>query len=75
MPDDIIAMDETAVWLDMPGENTVDIVGVKSAPLRTTGHEKNRITVCLAAKASGRKLQPHGCLQRWVLCKSYSRVF
>ena len=56
MPDDIIAMDETAVWLDMPGENTVDMVGVKSVPLRTTGHEKNRITVYLAAKASGRKL-------------------
>ena len=58
LPDDIIAMDETAVWLDMPGETTVDLVGVKSVPIRTTGHEKNRITVCLAAKASGRKLQP-----------------
>lgn len=55
---DIVAMDETAVWLDMPADNTVDMVGVKSVPLRTTGHEKNRITVCLAAKATGRKLVP-----------------
>ena len=50
-------MDETAVWLDMPGNNTVDFVGVKSVPIRTKGHENNRITVCLAAKATGKKLQ------------------
>lgn len=55
---DIIAMDETAVWLDMTADTTVEKVGVKSVPLKTTGHEKNRITVVLAAKASGRKLKP-----------------
>jgi hypothetical protein len=51
-------MDETAVWMDMPSSTTVDLVGAKSVPLKTTGHEKNRVTVCLAAMADGRKLQP-----------------
>ena len=58
MQDHIIVMDETAVWHVMPGKNTVDMVGVKSVPILTTGHVKNRITVCLAAKASCRKLHP-----------------
>lgn len=51
-------MDETAVWLDMPGETTIETVGVKSVPLKTTGHEKERVTVCLTAMADGRKLPP-----------------
>jgi hypothetical protein len=37
---------------------TEDLVGAKYAPLKTTGHEKNYVTVCLAAMADGRKLQP-----------------
>ena len=55
---DIYAMDETAVWLDMPGSTTVSEIGEKSIPIRTTGHEKSRITVCLTAKANGTKLPP-----------------
>ena len=38
--DQIIAMDETPVWLDMPGETTVEFVDNKSIPLKSTGHEK-----------------------------------
>lgn len=56
--DQIIAMDETPVWLDMPGETTVDFVGNKSIPLKSTGHEKMRVTVVLSAKANGTKLPP-----------------
>ena len=52
------AMDETPVWLDMPAETTVDFVGMKSIPIKITGHEKSRFTVCLAAKANGIKLPP-----------------
>ncbi|XP_014678488.1 PREDICTED: tigger transposable element-derived protein 1-like [Priapulus caudatus] len=52
------AMDETPVWFDMPGDTTVDFTGTKSIPLKTTGHEKSRITVVLAAKANGVKLPP-----------------
>ena len=58
LPDEIILMDETAVLFDLPGDNTVYFVGVKSVPVRTRGHEKYGITVCLAAIATGKKLQP-----------------
>jgi hypothetical protein len=51
-------MDETAIWVDMPGSTAVEVVGAKSVPLKTTGHEKERVTVCLAAMADGRKLPP-----------------
>ena len=33
-------------------------IGATSDPLLTTGHEKERITVCLSALASGEKLKP-----------------
>ena len=55
---DIANMDETAIWADMPGETTVTTKGVRSVPMFSTGHEKSRVTVCLAAFADGQKLQP-----------------
>ena len=51
-------MDETAIWADMPGNSTIDVRGSKSVPIITTGHEKQRITVCLAAMVDGTKLPP-----------------
>ena len=57
-PSDIIAMDETPVWCDMISETTIDKTGRKSITLKTTGHEKARVFVCLAAKADGTKLKP-----------------
>ena len=42
-------MDETLCQMDMPGETTVERVGVRSVPLRTTGHEKARSRSALAA--------------------------
>ena len=32
--------------------------GSKEIPLKTTGHEKVRVSVCLAAKGDGTKLKP-----------------
>ena len=55
----IANMDETPIWADAPSNTTICKTGVKSVPIRTTGHEKNRITVCLAAKADGTKLRPY----------------
>ncbi|CAJ1057871.1 Pogo transposable element with KRAB domain [Xyrichtys novacula] len=52
----IIAMDKTA-WFDMVGDSTVDARDPHSVSLKTTGHEKARITVALAAKADGTKLK------------------
>ena len=51
-------MDETAIWADMPGDNSMDLRYVKTVPVLTTGHEKTRVTVCLGALANGRKLLP-----------------
>lgn len=53
----INAMDETPVWCDMVAETTIDAVGKKSITLKTTGHEKPRVSVCLAAKVDGTKLK------------------
>lgn len=55
---DIIAMDETQVWCDMISETTIDATGKKSITMKTTGHEKAKVLVCLAAKADGTKLKP-----------------
>ena len=56
--DSIFAMDETACWMDRPGDTTVATTGTRSVPLKTTGHEKDHFTVVLTAKADGKKLKP-----------------
>ena len=55
--DCVIAMDETAMWREMISNTTVTDKGTKSVVLKTTGHEKNKVTVTLAAKANGDKLK------------------
>ena len=45
-------MDETPVWMDMPGDTTITRTGVKSVAISTTGHEKARFTVCLLMEPS-----------------------
>ena len=57
--DSIFAMDETACWMDMPADTTVDLSGARSISLKTTGHEKDHYTVILKAKADGTKLKPY----------------
>ena len=57
-PCNIIAMDETAVWADMTSETTVESKGARTVCLKTTGHEKVKVSVCLAAKAGGSKMKP-----------------
>ena len=57
-PCDIIAFDETPVWSDMVSNTTVDFKGVKSVSMKSTGHEKCRVTVGLSAKGDGTKLKP-----------------
>ena len=42
----------------MAADGTVDFVGNKSVLIKTTGYEKSRVTVALAAKANGSKLLP-----------------
>ena len=57
--DCVIAMDETAMWHEMISNTIVTDKGTKSVVLKTTGHEKNKVTVTLAAKANGDKLKPY----------------
>ena len=45
--DCIIAMDETAVWHEKISNNTVTDKSAKSVVLKTTGHEKSKVTVTL----------------------------
>ena len=58
MQDNIIAMDETACWMDMPSDTTVALSGERSVPLKSTGHEKSHFTVVLTARANGTKMKP-----------------
>ena len=51
----IFAMDETAVWNDMISNTTVEKRGAHSENLKSTGHEKSKITICLTATADGGK--------------------
>ena len=57
-PHNIVAMDETAVSNDMISTTPVEATGTKDVPLKSTVHEKVRVSVCLAAKLDGTKLKP-----------------
>ena len=54
----IINMDETPMYFDMPGNTTVDKVGSKTVTVKTTGHERHHFTVMLACQADGKKICP-----------------
>ena len=57
-------VDETVIYLDMPPNYTLEKKGVKEVLLKTTGCEKLRLTVMLAATVGGRKLPPLLTLKR-----------
>ena len=57
-PHNVVAMDETAVWNNMFSETTAEATGAKDVQMRSTGLEKVRVSVCLAAKLHGTKLKP-----------------
>ena len=55
----IANMDDTPIWADMPGTTTIEQRGTCTVPIKTTGHEKNCLTVCLCVKANVTKLKPY----------------
>lgn len=55
---EILNMDETPVWFEMPGKSTLTKKGVSEVSVTSTGHEKEKLTVTLAAYADGTKLAP-----------------
>ena len=62
--DAVYACDETAFWPDSAASTTLDFSGIKEVPIKTTGHDKQRLTVLLTARADGRKLRPFVLLPR-----------
>ena len=57
-PGNIIAMDETPMWNNSVPTTTVNSTGKRDVPLKTTGHEKVRVSVVLSAKGDATKLKP-----------------
>ena len=60
---DIYAADETAVWLNCLPDDTIDHKGSKEVSVKTTGHEKAKITVMLTASPK-RKMKPFVLINR-----------
>ena len=51
-------MEETPVWPHMVSDTTVDTTDTNTATNISTGYEKSRVSVCLAAEVDGKN-----CLQ------------
>ena len=49
-------MDETAVYLDAPGNRTIDRIGAHRVEIGTTKHEKCRVSVVLCISLDGDKI-------------------
>lgn len=55
---DILNMDETPMYFDMPRNRTFDLRAVQTVPAKTAGYDKLRFTVVLTIAADGTKLFP-----------------
>ena len=65
----IYAADKVGVWLDAVSKTTVDVTGSREVEVRSTGNDKLRITVLLAARADGFKLPPFVLIPRKISIK------
>lgn len=61
--------DETPIWLDMPRNYTVNEIGSRQVPIKTSGYEKQRVTVMLCITADGHKLPPYIIFKRKTIPK------
>ena len=68
----IYGADELGIWIESPPEMT-ETFGARDVPIRTTGHERLRITVLLAARTDGYKLKPAVLISRKKPIKSLDR--
>ena len=60
----IYAADEVGVWLNAVSKTTVDVMGAREVGVRSTGNDRLRIAVLLAARADGFKLPPFVLIPR-----------
>ena len=51
-------MDETTVYLDVPGEAILEDTGAQTFSIQTTGHEKNKVAGMLGALGDRTRLSP-----------------
>ena len=65
----IANMDETPLTFDMPPNRTINNMGEKTIKIRTTGNEKNRVTVVLACCGDGSKIKPMVIFKRKTIPK------
>ena len=61
--------DQTPLTFDVVTNSTIAEKGVKSVPMVTTGHDKDRFTVMLACRGDGSKLPPYVVFKRKTLPK------
>ncbi|KAM7294007.1 pogo transposable element with KRAB domain [Ixodes scapularis] len=62
--------DKTPVYIDMPRTCTANEVGAQEAKVRTTGYEKQRVTIMPSITADGWKLAPYIILKRKNMLKN-----
>ena len=62
-------MDESPIQFDMPSTRTVSKTGEKTVKIRTTGNEKNRLTVVLTCAGDGSKLKTVVIFKRMTMPK------
>ena len=62
--------DQTPLTFDIVTNSTVSVKGVKSVPILSTGHDKDRFTVMLACLGDGTKLPPYVVFKRKRLPKN-----
>ena len=70
-------MDETPVYLDAPGNRTIDRIGAKTVEIGTTHHEKQRVTAVLCVSCAGTKVDAlvvHRCHETTRLKKTNQLV-
>jgi len=63
-PTEIVHMDETSMYMDMPGSYTFETIGAKRVEAGTTGKEKTRLSCAYSANAAGNKLDILGIIKR-----------
>ena len=62
--------DQTPLTFDIVTNSTVSDRGVKSVPIVSTGHDKDRFTVMLACLGNGTELPPYVVFKRKTLPKN-----
>ena len=46
------------MWNDMVSNTTMESTGARDVPMKSTGHDKVRVSVCLTGKGDGTKCKP-----------------